>query len=81
MYQENKMPNKDKENCTYQYDYKEKCDCSEDDKCGCSYPNNMSHDVKCVCTPDDEDESTLNCECDDKSEYTMHKLNKGKKQK
>lgn len=25
------------------YDYANKCDCSEDDKCGCTYPNNMSH--------------------------------------
>ena len=25
------------------YDYENKCDCSEDDSCGCSYPNNMAH--------------------------------------
>ena len=24
------------------YDYPNKCDCSEDDKCGCTYPNNLS---------------------------------------
>lgn len=29
------------QNC--HYDYSNKCDCSEDDKCGCTYPNNMSH--------------------------------------
>lgn len=35
--------------CSYGYDYANKCDCSEDDKCGCSYPNNIPHDfdVKC----------------------------------
>ena len=27
----------------YHYDYKNKCDCSEDDKCGCDFPNNMPH--------------------------------------
>ena len=25
----------------WQYDYQNKCDCSEDDKCGCSFPENM----------------------------------------
>jgi len=25
-------------------DYEEKCDCSEDDKCGCSWPNNTTKD-------------------------------------
>lgn len=25
------------------YDYENKCDCSEDDKCGCTFPNNMKH--------------------------------------
>lgn len=29
------------------YDYENKCDCSEDDKCGCTYPNNMSHNFSC----------------------------------
>ena len=32
----------EKETCTY--DYANKCDCSEDDKCGCTYPNNMGTD-------------------------------------
>ena len=27
----------------FHYDYANKCDCSEDDKCGCDYPNNMPH--------------------------------------
>lgn len=31
--------------CTY--DYANKCDCSEDDKCGCTFPNNMPHDFDC----------------------------------
>ena len=26
---------------TYGYDYANKCDCSDDDNCGCDYPNNM----------------------------------------
>lgn len=29
------------------YDYANKCDCSEDDRCGCTFPNNMSHDFEC----------------------------------
>ena len=28
-------------------DYQNKCDCSEDDKCGCTYPNNMKFDTDC----------------------------------
>lgn len=39
----------DRPNCTYQYNYADKCDCSEDDKCGCTYPNNMPHDFDCNC--------------------------------
>ena len=35
----------DKKNCVY--DYANKCDCSEDDRCGCTYPNNMSRDFDC----------------------------------
>jgi len=31
------------------YDYANKCDCSEDDKCGCDYPNNMSHNFTSSC--------------------------------
>ena len=37
------------------YDYSNKCDCSEDDKCGCTYPNNLSH-----CYSDDCFETILN---------------------
>ena len=29
------------ENQSYGYDYQNKCDCSDDDNCGCDYPNNM----------------------------------------
>lgn len=32
-----------------QYDYANKCDCSEDDKCGCDYPNNIPHDFNIAC--------------------------------
>lgn len=31
----------------YFYDYANKCDCSEDDKCGCSFPNNLAHNFTC----------------------------------
>lgn len=31
------------------YDYANKCDCSEDDKCGCDYPNNIPHDFTLDC--------------------------------
>lgn len=27
----------------YHYNYKNKCDCADDDNCGCTYPNNMAH--------------------------------------
>ena len=27
----------------YRYNYKNKCDCADDDNCGCTYPNNMAH--------------------------------------
>lgn len=30
-----------KHNSDCEYDYAKKCDCSEDDNCGCTYPNNM----------------------------------------
>ena len=36
------------ENCTYGYDYENKCDCREDDNCGCTFPNNMPHDFDSV---------------------------------
>lgn len=35
------------------YDYANKCDCSEDDKCGCTFPNNLSHDFDCDFLSDD----------------------------
>ena len=35
----------DKQKCVY--DYANKCDCAEDDNCGCSYPNNMGEDFDC----------------------------------
>lgn len=31
------------------YDYANKCDCAEDDKCGCDYPNNLPHDYTSEC--------------------------------
>lgn len=31
------------------YDYANKCDCAEDDKCGCDYPNNIPHDYSMAC--------------------------------
>ncbi len=38
-----------KENCVY--DYANKCDCSEDDRCGCTFPNNMRHNFDCPPDP------------------------------
>ena len=64
----------DNKDCTYEYDYADKCDCSEDDKCGCSYPNNMPHDFGCTCSEDDEDENTLNCDCFENGEYAVNTL-------
>lgn len=29
--------------------YEDKCDCSEDDKCGCSFPNNTKPDYEASC--------------------------------
>ncbi|MBQ7303881.1 MAG: hypothetical protein IJW75_03065 [Alphaproteobacteria bacterium] len=45
------------------YDYANKCDCSEDDNCGCTYPNNMCANFECEyqkeshksCTTDKKD--------------------------
>ncbi len=28
-----------------QYNYNQKCDCAEDDNCGCTYPNNLKHNM------------------------------------
>ncbi len=36
------------------YDYANKCDCSEDDKCGCDYPNNIPHDHSFSCMTEKE---------------------------
>ena len=38
------------------YDYEHKCDCSEDDNCGCDYPNNMEHGYTKECLDDKFDE-------------------------
>lgn len=35
----------DQQKCAY--DYADKCDCSEDDKCGCTFPNNLPHNFDC----------------------------------
>lgn len=36
----------------YNYDYANKCDCGEDDNCGCSYPNNLPHNFSCTLETD-----------------------------
>lgn len=36
------------------YDYANKCDCSEDDKCGCTFPNNLAHDYSPGCFEEKE---------------------------
>ncbi len=42
------------------YDYANKCDCAEDDKCGCDYPNNLPHDfsIECLNAADSEKVAT-----------------------
>lgn len=40
------MSNKTTDERCY-YDYGNKCDCSEDDRCGCTFPNNLPHDFDC----------------------------------
>lgn len=47
------MNKENAKDCNYHYDYANKCDCSDDDNCGCTYPNNMPHDVDCLCSADD----------------------------
>lgn len=56
--------------------YEHKCDCSDDDKCGCTYPNNMEvdgvvlknkrHNPNCHCTPENHcgcyDGKPCNCD-------------------
>lgn len=51
-----KMPPFKNKNC--HYDYENKCDCSEDDKCGCTFPNNLPHDYSKECF----EEELLNAE-------------------
>lgn len=46
------MENKDNTNC--HYDYANKCDCSEDDKCGCDFPNNLPHNFSLSCLNKEE---------------------------
>lgn len=51
-------------NCAYGYDYADKCDCSEDDKCGCSFPNNLPHNFGCHHSkvPGDKESAHKYCE-------------------
>lgn len=45
----------------FAYDYANRCDCSDDDKCGCSFPNNLSHNYDINCEKDQEENcSTAN---------------------
>lgn len=66
------------ENCTYGYDYENKCDCREDDNCGCTFPNNMPHDFDCRCGDEDENFSCEDnddadcCECENLICDTLH---------
>lgn len=41
------------------YDYANKCDCSEDDKCGCTFPNNIPHDFTLECMNTEETEAIV----------------------
>lgn len=47
--EEKKMNKTEQENCKYVLDYDNKCDCREDDNCGCTYPNNLPQDFKQEC--------------------------------
>ena len=29
------------------YDYQNSCTCADDDNCGCTFDNNIAHDVSC----------------------------------
>ena len=46
--------NKNNKQPKFSYDYENKCDCSEDDKCGCTYPNNLQHDFNIHCSENQE---------------------------
>ena len=53
------------------YDYAHKCDCAEDDKCGCVYPNNMDRNFTSICfdkLEDDITEEKLNIKCSKREE-------------
>jgi hypothetical protein len=41
------------------YDYKNKCDCSDDDNCGCDFPNNMERNFTKTCFETLDDEITI----------------------
>lgn len=42
------------------YDYKNKCDCSDDDNCGCDFPNNMARNFSNMTEGDrNDDDITL----------------------
>ena len=44
---EDKMSENKSRVCCF-YDYADKCDCAEDDRCCCNYPNNTDCSYKCV---------------------------------
>lgn len=52
----------------WNYDYDSRCDCSEDDRCGCSFPSNMARGfvtqrtvpTNCSCTQAGETASNSN---------------------
>ena len=43
------MNNNKIKKCQYVLDYNNKCDCREDDNCGCTYPNNLPQNFKQEC--------------------------------
>ena len=43
------MSNDKIKKCQYVLDYNNKCDCREDDNCGCTYPNNLPQNFKQEC--------------------------------
>ena len=59
------MEDKNCQDCDFHYDYANRCDCREDDNCGCSFPNNIPHDFDCLNEDDNNFQvpADQNCTC------------------
>lgn len=65
------MEDKNSENCNLHYDYANRCDCREDDNCGCSFPNNLAHDFDCLSSDDESFQQPADqiCTCNQQGEH------------